>query len=684
MASPLPARDDAAFDEQRYRALLDAAGLIVLHSTLPELFHQLAKRLRQVTPYDMVNFVLHEDGRHLMRMNIWENVTPEQSPVPIRLEIDDPASALVWEQQEPLLIADLQAEARFPELLDVLRKRGLKSYCVLPMTTAQNRLGAIGFGSARAGAYLEADLEFMQRVANLVAVAVENLRTQQALAHDRDRLQVLLDVNNALVAHLELGELLPAITACMGRVIRFEHAHLALSQRDSDRVRVYALEAAPGSRELKEELVLPADAVLGWQALKAHKAFILASEEIAGLESRAGLAAKMQGVRSVCCLPLITGKGELGTLNLFSSQPDAFGEHDLPLLRQIADQVALAVENAAAYRRIAELAEEKLYLEEEIRTEYGFEEIVGESPALKQALAQAETVASSGATVLLLGETGTGKERVARAIHNLSSRKARNFIKLNCAAIPTGLLESELFGHEKGAFTGAISQKIGRLELAHQGTLFLDEVGDIPLELQPKLLRVLQEHEFERLGSTRTIRVDVRVVAATNRDLEKMVAEGRFRSDLFYRLNVFPLRVPPLRERRADIPLLVRYFAHRFARRMDKEIETIPASTMNALVAWDWPGNVRELENIIERSVILSKGSVLNVPLAGLRTDVSPANGEAETLESAERKHILRVLKEARGVIAGPRGAASRLGLKRTTLQAKMRKLGISRQEPGH
>ncbi len=672
--------DDAAFGEPRYRALLDAAGLIVQYSTLPELFHQLAKRLRQVTPYDVVNFVLHEDGRHMMRMNIWENVTPEQSPVPIRLEINDPASAHVWEHQEPLLIADLENETRFSELLNVLRKRGLKSYCVLPMTTAQSRLGAIGFGSARADAYLEADLEFMQRVANLVAVAVENLRTQQALVHDRDRLQVLLEVNNALVSHLELGELLPAITSCVGRVIHFEHAHLALTQRDSERVHVYALEAAPGSRELKEELVLPADAALGWQALKTRKVFVLARPEISSLESKAGLAEKLRAVRSVCCLPLITGKSELGTLNLFSSQEDAFGEQNLALLRQIADQVALAVENAAAYKRIAELAEEKLYLEEEIRTEYGFEEIIGESPVLRGALSQAETVAPSDATVLVLGETGTGKECVARAIHNLSRRKTRNFIKLNCAAIPTGLLESELFGHEKGAFTGAISQKIGRLELAHQGTLFLDEVGDIPPELQPKLLRVLQEHEFERLGSTRTIRVDVRVIAATHRDLEKMVNEGQFRSDLFYRLNVFPLRVPPLRERREDIPLLVRYFAQRFAQRMDREIETIPTSAMNALVAWDWPGNVRELENIIERSVILSKGSVLNVPLAGLRAEASPSNGEGETLESAERRHIQRVLKEAKGVLSGPHGAASRLGLKRTTLQARMRKLGITRE----
>ncbi|MGH9554760.1 MAG: sigma-54 interaction domain-containing protein, partial [Terriglobales bacterium] len=303
-------------------------------------------------------------------------------------------------------------------------------------------------------------------------------------------------------------------------------------------------------------------------------------------------------------------------------------------------------------------------------------------PLLKKVLAQIEQVAPSQATVLITGETGTGKELVARAIHRMSPRTDHALIAVNCGAISPGLVESELFGHEKGAFTGAISQKIGRLELAHQGTLFLDEVGDIPPELQPKLLRVLQEQEFERLGSTRTIHVDVRLIAATNRDLEKLVAEGRFRSDLFYRLNVFPLRVPPLRERREDIPLLVRYFAQRFAQRMDREIETIPAAAMNALVAWDWPGNVRELENIIERSVILSKGSVLNVPLAGLRMETSPGNGEADTLESAERKHILRVLKETKGVLSGPRGAASRLGLKRTTLQARMRKLGITREGP--
>jgi formate hydrogenlyase transcriptional activator len=322
------------------------------------------------------------------------------------------------------------------------------------------------------------------------------------------------------------------------------------------------------------------------------------------------------------------------------------------------------------------LAEEKLYLEEEIRTEHNFEEVIGESAALKRALSQAETVAPTDSTVLILGETGTGKEMIARAIHDLSRRREGTFVKINCAAIPTGLLESELFGHEKGAFTGAIAQKIGRFELAHHGTLFLDEVGDIPLELQPKLLRVLQEREFERLGGTRTIRVDVRVVAATNRNLAPMVEEGLFRRDLYYRLNVFPIMIPPLRERSEDIPLLVRYFVQKYARLMDRRIETISAEEMDALTRYHWPGNVRELENLIERAVILSPGPELRVPVAELKQhSEAPSN---LTLQAAEREHIIRVLRETNWVVGGPRGAATRLAMKRTTLQSKMRKLGIS------
>jgi formate hydrogenlyase transcriptional activator len=335
------------------------------------------------------------------------------------------------------------------------------------------------------------------------------------------------------------------------------------------------------------------------------------------------------------------------------------------------------------YRKLLEndkLATEKLYLEDEIRSEPNFEEIVGESAALKQVLNQARIVAPSDATVLILGETGTGKELVARAIHRMSSRKNGNFIKLNCAAIPTGLLESELFGHEKGAFTGAISQKIGRLELADKGTLFLDEVGEIPSEIQPKLLRVLQDQEFERLGSTRTIKVDIRLISATNRDLAQSVSSRQFRSDLYYRLSVFPIRMPELRERKEDIPLLVRYFVGEFARRMKKQIETIPTEAMNALVGWPWPGNVRELENFIERSVILSNGHILNVPLLELSVTSQDSDNDA-TLENLRRETIVRVLRETSGVLSGPQGAATRLGLKRTTLQSRMQKLGISREE---
>jgi formate hydrogenlyase transcriptional activator len=356
---------------------------------------------------------------------------------------------------------------------------------------------------------------------------------------------------------------------------------------------------------------------------------------------------------------------------------------------KIANQVALAVENMKAYQEITELkdrlAKENLYLEEEVRTDHNFGEIVGKSAALRRVLKEVETVAPTGSTVLIRGETGTGKELVARAIHDLSPRRDRTFVKLNCAAIPTGLVESELFGHEKGAFTGAITQKVGRFELAHEGTLFLDEVGDIPLELQPKLLRALQEQEFERLGSTRTIRVDVRLVAATNRDLAQMVAEGHYRSDLYYRLNVFPVVVPPLRERRNDIPLLARHFSQRFAQRMGRRIETIPAAVMDALIRYPWLGNIREMQNVIERAVILSRGSELEIPLSDLKQQTKAASAEApdgsSTLEQAEREHILRALREAKWIIGGPEGAAFKLGMKRTTLQSKMRKLGIARPQ---
>ncbi|HWT88529.1 MAG TPA: sigma 54-interacting transcriptional regulator, partial [Candidatus Angelobacter sp.] len=384
---------------------------------------------------------------------------------------------------------------------------------------------------------------------------------------------------------------------------------------------------------------------------------------------------------------------------LASKRIDAFTAQEAELLGQVGGQVAIAVKNALAFKEIDalkdKLAVEKLYLEEEIRSEFNFEEIIGESPALRKALGQVELAAPANTTVLLHGETGTGKELFARAIHNLSPRRDRTFVKVNCAAIPAGLLESELFGHERGAFTGAIAQKVGRFELADTGSIFLDEVGDLPLELQPKLLRVLQEQEFERLGSNRTQSVDVRVVAATNTDLSRLVAEKAFRSDLYYRLNVFPIQIPALRERREDIPLLVRYFVQKFSQRFNKTVLFVPADAMDALTNYSWPGNVRELENLLERAVLLSPGKELRIPLSELKSSLSMSKGEAPeaalsdsveaspaqvaTLEEAERQHILRVLRQTKWRIAGPRGAAVLLGMKRTTLQARIRKLGIRR-----
>src|ERR1700723_807975 len=394
-----------------------------------------------------------------------------------------------------------------------------------------------------------------------------------------------------------------------------------------------------------------------------------------------------EGLQTFCMLPLSRGSRVLGVLCLARLQKNAFTQPDIDFLSQIAGQIAIAIDNALAYRQISELkdqlTQEKLYLEGELRSEMNFEEIIGNSAALRKVLYQVEAVAPTGSTVLIYGETGTGKELIARAVHNLSDRRSNAFVKLNCAAIPTGLLESELFGHERGSFTGAVTQRIGRFELASPGTIFLDEVGEIPLDLQPKLLRVLQEREFERLGSSRTLRTDARLIAATNRDLGAMVETQTFRSDLYYRLNVFPIHVPALRERPEDIPFLVRHFAQHFARNMKKQIDTISSETMSALVRYPWPGNIREMQNVIERAVILSRGPVLHIPSADLKPHI-PDGGEMNgfaTLEEVERKHILSVLEQTNWVFSGPNGAATRLGIKRPTLQFRMQKLGIARPQ---
>jgi len=512
---------------------------------------------------------------------------------------------------------------------------------------------------------------------------------QHYQAGEKDCVRLLLEINNTLVSNLNLRELLSAISVCLRRVMPHDSAALLLYDPSINALRATALDFPEHEEIFIEDEVVPLEGNPPGLAFTTRQP-VFGDARDANVPSGKRIAAA--GLKAACFVPLISRDRTLGVLGVSSLQEKVFSECDGELLGKVARQVALAVENALAFREIEalknKLEEEKLYLEEEIRAEYNFEEIIGKSPALKRALQDVETVATTDSNVLIFGETGTGKELIAHAIHNLSGRSKRTLVKVNCAAIPTGLIESELFGHEKGAFTGAIERRIGRFETAQGGTIFLDEVEDIPLELQSKLLRVLQEKEFERLGSSRTIHVDVRVVAATNADLAQLVAEKKFRSDLYYRLNVFPITLPPLRERREDIPLLAHSFTHKFAQQMKRQIEKIPSETMAALTAYHWPGNIRELQNLIERGVILSRGRTLNLPLAELKlsSKVESAlqnhtsiQSDGLTLEAVEREHILRVLNESEWVIGGSTGAAARLGINRTTLNNRLRKLGISR-----
>ena len=693
------ARAELRTERDRLRLLLEVSESIAAHRSLDDLFRDLADRLPRVVPFDYINLLLHDPAKNVMRLHILE--APPESTIHAGLElpVDGSIAGRVWSTQEPVVIEDLLSDTRFPLLTPVLLENGVRSMCTVPLTTAFRRLGTLGFGSLTQRVYQPSDVAFMQQVASQVAVTVDNVlhdeserQAQRALQRERDRLRVLLEVNNAVVSHLDLEAMFRAISTSLSSVIVHDGCSLVLHDVDSRRYICHLLNAS-GESKVEEGRVDEGTIGPCAMAIDTKHPTVLTEADLRAIAPKSPLAVALleKGVKSFCSLPLLSRERVLGTLNLGRLGESAFTSEDVEFLTQVAQQIAIAVENGMSYRQIADLKEkldkERLYLEDEIRTSNNFEEIVGESPALRHVLSQVEIVAPTDSTVLIQGETGTGKELIARAIHNLSGRRARTFVKLNCAAIPTGLLESELFGHEKGAFTGAIAQKIGRFELAQGGTLFLDEVGDIPLELQSKFLRVLQEQEFERLGATRTIRVDIRLVAATNRDLTAMVADRQFRSDLYYRLNVFPILNPPLRERNDDIPQLVSYFTRKFARRMGKSITTIPTTTMEALARYDWPGNIRELENFIERAVILSRGELLEVPLAELKVRELAPRAEAtlstpaavSTLEDAERDHIRRALDQANWLVGGPSGAAALLGMKRTTLQSKMARLGIEK-----
>jgi formate hydrogenlyase transcriptional activator len=683
---PVPGeyRDYSPF--RQCQALLEISEVIATRRDLSSLFHDLAERLRLVVQFDLLGVSLYDPERNLLRLRLFETSASDVPAPPEEYEIEGSLAGWVWQTQEPALITDVSRESHMP--VKIIRRYGFGSCCAFPLTSAARRLGAMVFGSLRTAGYTETDLAFLGLVSKQVAVAVDNALNSEQLARERDRSQLLLEVNNAVTATLDLRELLAATAKSLRRVAPHQVVSLALYDPDSDRLQVHALDFAEGKGLLREGISMRVEEAPAGLALRARRPVPLMRREIEErFDSDFVRRILNEGLKSVCAFPLISHGRLLGTLSVASLTEEEFPPEDIELLKPVADQIAIAVENAISFQHVVDLAnkltEEKLYLEDEIRAEYNFAEIIGESPTLKRALKQVKTVAPADSTVLIIGETGTGKELVARAIHDLSARRERTLVKLNCAAIPTGLLESELFGHEKGAFTGATSQRIGRFEIADRGTLFLDEIGDIPLELQPKLLRVLQEQEFERLGDAKTRRVDVRLVAATNCDLAQMVDAKQFRRDLYYRLNVFPIMLPPLRERGEDIALLANYFVHKFRQRFKKKIQAFNQRSLDRLREYSWPGNIRELENFVERAVLLSEDETLSFdsPFNQNGSTNSPIAATPQpalrTLDEMERDYILEVLRQANGMVGGKGGAAEILGLPPSTLRSRMKKLGV-------
>jgi formate hydrogenlyase transcriptional activator len=651
-----------------------------------ELFELFARELAGVLPFDVLSkFDATTATFHWYGGAGFEKLGEELKEIYAEKVEENTAESqiiAVWvhAHQETIVLGSLDEETRF-STIPCMREAGLQSVCAIPLSDPHRRLGSLVIASVHRDAYSPEDVRFATLAANQIALAMDDAINFREAQRARDRLALLLDLTNRVVSKLDLRDVLREICANIRRVMECDAVGITLPGSEGGKLSIYALAFPEGPSMIEEGRELPSGVkALVERVSQSGEAVIVSGEEFEPEPLWEAAA-----IRSAAHVPLKGAAGVIGVLAMGSRSEAGFANEDLGFLTQIGRQLAIPVENAMAVTSLKDkFAREKLYLEDEIRTELNFGEIVFKSETIRSILHQVETVAPTDSTVLINGETGTGKELIARAVHDLSSRRSNAFVRINCAAIPGALLESELFGHERGAFTGAISSRVGRFELANRGTIFLDEIGELPLELQPKLLRVLQEHEFERLGSTRTLRTDARLIAATNRDLEDMIRDSKFRSDLYYRLNVFPIRIPPLRERPEDIPLLVRHYVRQFSRRLGKNIDVIPVETMDALVGYPWPGNVRELQNVLERAAILAPGSALTISSKDLSVpgyahppQTVPGRHKRTALDEAERERIVAALEEANWIVAGPKGAAARLGIKRSTLQWRMQKLGI-------
>ncbi len=691
---------------ERYRTLLEINNSLVTNLNQKALLHAISGALRRVIPFDRAAFTVYDQRKEKFRFLTIEGTTPS-SYFHAGLEFgrDESVSAWVFDHQRPALRCDLRNEHQYPNDR-ILIAEGLNSYCVVPLICGGKSIGTLNLASEKTGQYSEGDAEFLVELGSQVALAVSNMTWYEEIAalntkveYTAQRYRTLLEINNAIITHLTPDALVHSVSEILRHVVPLDGMVVTLYDPPKETFRYVGIESPTPVEHFRVGVEFDRKQTIASWVFDNQRGVIrrdLAKEQQYPNDRR--LVAV--GIASDCIVPLIVGGKCIGTLGVGSRKLDQYCEADMESLQEAANQVALAVVNMQSYEEIAalkaRLEEENVCLQEEIRTEHNFEEIIGNSPALLAVLRKVEQVAPTDSTVLIRGETGTGKELIARAIHDRSARKNHPLLKVNCSAISAGLVESELFGHVKGAFTGALERRIGRFELADGGTIFLDEIGELPLETQVKLLRVLQEREFEPVGSNRPVRVNVRVIAATNRDLEESIRKGAFRSDLFYRLNVFPVDMPPLRERRSDIPQLAMFFLARFSKKFGKDIQGIPRATLDRLVSYSWPGNIRELQNVIERAAILSQRSVLElepdlVPLlrpsdssaiddrvSAMAEPLSSALNPA-TLEEIERGHIAATLSQTQGVVEGPRGAAKILGLHPNTLRHRMQKLGLKR-----